>query len=50
MDIYEYFKLLDIGIQATEQFEDISCQYDLDIKPKTHTRGVLTDTIFKKNF
>ncbi len=29
--------------------KDNSCQYDIDTKPKTTTRGVLTEALFKKN-
>ena len=50
VDIYEYFKLLDIGVQTEIDTKDSSCQYDIDTRVKTNSRGVITECLLKANF
>ena len=49
VDIYEYFKLLDIGVQTENNKKDSQCQYDIDTTVKTHSRGVITECLLKKH-
>lgn len=49
VDIYEYFKLLDMGVQATVYQKDGSCQYDLDTRVKTFAKGTMTEQVPKRN-
>lgn len=50
IDIYDYFKLLDQEVQTDNLRKDSSCQYDLDNRPQTQSRCVMTDCLFKYNF
>lgn len=50
VDIYEYFKLLDIGVQTEIDRKDSSSQYDIDTRVKTNSRGVITECLLKSNF
>ena len=50
VDIYEYFKLLDIGVQTDNETKTTACQYDIDLSTKFLTKGTVTENLYKKNF
>lgn len=49
VDIFQYFKLLDIGVQASEVMKDVSLQYGQDFILMANSVGIMTDDILRKS-
>jgi hypothetical protein len=50
VNIYEYFKLLDIGTQTNNETKDSTAQFDVDMSAKFVSKSTATENIYKKNF